>query len=289
MAHFHFEIKNIKKGNALNYCELILNSGTYQERENIRPILYTETINLPEWAQTTQEFFAAADKFERKNGNAAQRIELALQNELTLEQNIETIHELINMIISRDKVILITIKKNEKNNIYAYIYYNEKCITDTKNIKEKELFFKRYIPQNPPKGGYQKDRRFADGPKRMHFHLLEYRQIWANIVNNAFQQNNIDAQISSLSIKTKIKNALENGDYKTAEELQNKTKREYVATSIYKKVIKIIDTNSNTPKNIYSEIETLLKNENYQKHKNKIWLLVKSKLENDKKEHSRNL
>lgn len=284
MAHFHFTLKNIKKGNALNYCELILNSGTYQKRENIRPILYSETINLPKWVQTAQEFFAAADEYERKNGNAAECIELALQNELTLEQNIETIYIFINKVINHDKVILITIKKNEKNNIYAYIYFSDKCITDTKNIKGKELFFKRYIPENTSKGGYKKDNRFADGRKRMHFHLLKYRQIWADIVNNAFHKNNINAQISSLNIKNKIKNAIENGDIKTAKELQNKTKREYIATNVYKKVIKIIDTNSNTPENIYSEIETLLKNENYQKHKNKIWLLVKSKLETDTKE-----
>lgn len=56
--------------------------------------VYTDS-HLPSWARDAKDFFEEADKNERINGTRYKEIELALPNELTLEQQKEIISEFI--------------------------------------------------------------------------------------------------------------------------------------------------------------------------------------------------
>lgn len=91
MATYHCSIKNGKTGNAKRHCEYILREGSYANGPKKEELVYKQFGNLPDWSAKPTDFFAAADLYERKNGNAYKEFEIALPAELSLEENIKLV------------------------------------------------------------------------------------------------------------------------------------------------------------------------------------------------------
>ena len=83
--------------------------------------------------------------------------------------------------------------------------FSERIITDINNIKPPEQFFCRFNPQKPEIGGYQKSRNFSNNPKIISLKLKEYRQTWADIINNKFKEKGLTERVTAKSINTQIK------------------------------------------------------------------------------------
>lgn len=222
MATYHFALKQGKVGNAELHCDYINREGRYAQGEMKEELAYKEAGNLPYWAKSASHFFECADAFERKNGNAYTEFEVALPAELSLEENIELVQELVAEHVGEDKVYSFAIHEkmasldNKQRQPHAHIMFSERIITDKNKVKYIDEFFKRANKKNPELGGYSKDRRFmCQGADNIRI----IRKFWENKINEAYEKYGFDIKVSCETLEKQRVQALTNGDTLTAAEL----------------------------------------------------------------------
>ena len=184
-----------------------------------------ESGNLPAWAEDANAFFAAADLYERKNGTSYTEFELALPNELSLEENIQLVHEFVKEHIGDNKVYSFAI--HDKNATFdpsqrqphVHLMFCERIITDKQNVKPAELFFKRYSTKHPERGGYQKDNRFIATHGARQKTIKVIRASWAGMINAAYKAKGLDIRVSEKSLKDQRAEAFMQNDADKYEEL----------------------------------------------------------------------
>lgn len=193
---------------------------------------------LPKWANNSpRKFFEAADKYEQKRGIPYYEFELSLQQELTLEQNLEIINIFVNECsVLKDKYFAFAIHDKEaaldktKQQIHCHLMFSPRMIDEheKKNERAPEVFFSRAKYKNPQKGGCPKDRRFSmDNIKVRNETLLSIRKLWEKINNEIFKKYGINKKISHKSLKEQREDALKEKDYVKAEIL-NRAPEKYL-------------------------------------------------------------
>lgn len=207
MATYHCSIKNGKTGNAKRHCEYILREGSYANGTKKEELVYKQFGNLPDWSAKPTDFFAAADLYERKNGNAYTEFEIALPAELSLEENIKLVRCFVEENVGSNKAYCFAIHEknaaldNEKRQPHAHIMFSERIIENKQNVKPDYQFFKRYNKKYPERGGYIKDDRFTAkngaGPQN----VLKVRKSLERIINEAYEKNGIEARVSCKSLR----------------------------------------------------------------------------------------
>ena len=186
--------------------------------------MYSQFGNLPSWAASPSDFFDKADLYERKNGNVYTEFEIALPNELSLEENIKLVQRFVEENVGNNKVYCFAIhEKNaaldEKNRQpHAHIMFSERIIENKQNVKPDYQFFKNYKPKNPEWGGYKKDERFTAKHGIGPANVLKMRQNLEKIINESYEKNGLDVRVSCKSLKdlraeAMLKNDKEQFDY----------------------------------------------------------------------------
>ena len=225
MATYHFSLKDGKIGSAAKHCDYINREGRYAHGEMKEELAYKEAGNLPYWASSASHFFTYADVFERSNGNAYTEFEVALPAELSLEENIKLVHELVTNYIGNNKVYSFAIHEKmasldkEQRQPHAHIMFSERIITDTKNVKYYDKFFSRANSKNPQNGGYKKDDRFSKNKYVSANNIGIIRRFWEDKLNEAYEKNGFDIKVSCETLNKQREYAITNGDEITAEEL----------------------------------------------------------------------
>ena len=143
MAHYYFENtphgkrKDGTKLNTATHFDYISREGDYTNMKNRQEDLkITSFGNLPEWADNPRDFWENAEKHRNKpNGRAYREFKFALQEELTLEENIQCIEKFLketgikdNHVYSyaiHDKTAAFS---KEHRNIHCHLMFNEKII-----------------------------------------------------------------------------------------------------------------------------------------------------------------
>ncbi|WP_257645714.1 MobA/MobL family protein [Ottowia beijingensis] len=93
-------IKSGKRGQALPHSDYIARIGRFGRKPGADHLVAQESGNLPFWAHgSPRTFWRTADRYERLNGAAYREIELALPRELSNEQNIELVKNLVQSVI----------------------------------------------------------------------------------------------------------------------------------------------------------------------------------------------
>lgn len=93
MANFRVEIKGGKKGKASDHGDYIARKGFHRRRGDL---IHAEHGNLPDWAgDDPRVLWKAADKYERANGSAYREVVISLPNELTAEQNVALVADVV--------------------------------------------------------------------------------------------------------------------------------------------------------------------------------------------------
>jgi len=96
MASYHFSVKSGKRGTAVEHARYISREGKYSTEERAQDLVFKDHGNLPSWANGNPiEFWKTADEKERTNGAVYREYEVALPSELTNEQNLDLVKELI--------------------------------------------------------------------------------------------------------------------------------------------------------------------------------------------------
>lgn len=265
MAFYHCSIKTSKdkKGNFIpgkKHADYINREGEYKDYDNKVGLAHAEYINrekdfarqeflrkhgqcvykankLPKWAKgNPSEFFKSADIYGRKNKASYREFELALQEELTLEQNIEIVNTILNNCeYFQDKYYAVAIHDKQaaldsnKQQIHCHIMVSDKMIDDIEKTNERppEQFFKTYCRVNTDKGGAKVDRYFSKD--NFGKNLTHFRKYYCDVTNAVFRKYGIDKTIDHKSLKMQREEALRNGDYVRAEIL-NRPAEQYIGT-----------------------------------------------------------
>lgn len=233
MTTFHCSIKKGKTGNAKLHCDYINREGRYANGKIKEELVYKEAGNLPSWAKTGSEFFECADLYERKNGNAYMEFEVALPNELSLDDNIKLVKDFVNKNIGDNKVYAFAIHQkkasldNTQDQPHAHIMFSEKIITDKKHCKPSYKFFKQFYRKKPELSGYEKDDRFFRTPHDSAVAFKKVRESWANHINEAYAAKGLDLEVSHLSLAEQKRN-LENVILNQETEMTEKQWQNYV-------------------------------------------------------------
>lgn len=265
MAFYHCSIKTSKdkKGNFIpgkKHADYINREGEYKDYDNKVGLAHAEYINrekdfarqeflrkhgqcvykankLPKWAKgNPSEFFKSADVYGRKNKASYREFELALQEELTLEQNIEIVNTILNNCeYFQDKYYAVAIHDKQaaldsnKQQIHCHIMVSDKMIDDIEKTNERppEQFFKTYCRVNTDKGGAKVDRYFSKD--NFGKNLTHFRKYYCDVTNAIFRKYGIDKTIDYKSLKMQREEALRNGDYVRAEIL-NRPAEQYIGT-----------------------------------------------------------
>lgn len=267
MAFYHCSIKTPKSGKGKiipgkKHADYINREGDYKNFDNKQKIAasHAEYINrqndfskenfikrhgrcvykankLPKWANgSASNFFEASDLYGRANGLSYREFELALQEELTLEQNIEIVNTILNNYeYFQDKYYAVAIHDkqaaldNNKQQIHCHIMVSDKMIDDIEKTNERppEQFFKTYCRVNTDKGGAKVDRYFSKDS--LGKNLTHFRKYYCDVTNAIFRKYGIDKTIDYKSLKMQREEALRNGDYVRAEIL-NRPAEQYIGT-----------------------------------------------------------
>ncbi len=200
MATFHYRIKSGRKGYAARHAAYIVRQGYYSRREDL---LWSACGNLPDWAEgNPMQLFASSDKYECADGSAYREHEIALPNELTLEQ----LHELVDALVRRLAGI--------KPYMYA-VHQPTSALQAEMNThlhlvvvgrlpdgieRPAEQMFSRYNAKHPERGGCRKDSG-GRTPLQVRHDMTRTREMIARTENAALEKFGHEARISSKSLR----------------------------------------------------------------------------------------
>lgn len=233
MAHYYFENtphgkrKDGTKLNAAIHFDYIFRECDYANMKNRQEDLkMTSFGNLPQWADSPRIFWEKAeDNRHKPNGRAYREFKFALQEELTLEENIQCIEKLLKETGIKDKHMysyaihdkIATFSKEHKN-IHCHLMFNEKII-EKNRLLEPDMYFKNYAENRAgkPTKGYRSSRAFSTKTA-----TLDFRKLFADIVNDKFQEKGLNISITEKSLKAQKQELIEQGKIEEAE-LLNRT------------------------------------------------------------------
>ena len=201
MASFHFSIKSGKKGKAANHAAYIAREGKHGKGENRQDLVAMDHGNLPDWANgNPAAFWKMADANERVNGAAYRELEIALPSELTKEQNMELVKDLIKNQVA-DKPFQYAIHEPQASLGKVRQPHLHLMFSDRKPdgiFRGPEQHFKRFNPKNPNQGGCKKD---SGGKEKfvLKEELISSRESVAKIQNAHLEQHGHAARVDHRS------------------------------------------------------------------------------------------
>ena len=203
MAIYHLNMKAGNKGaggSAGKHSRYIMRTGPYEDDRG--ELIYTHSENMPAFAaEHPAAFWDAADQFERANGTVYREIEVALPEELSLEQQTALALEFAETVShTSDGATPYTLAihsqdRDNENKRHAHIMFSDRVITGNYE-KPASTFFKRYNAKYPEKGGARKTEERRSGRKVQEPITGDYdtvqwtdyiRPLWQNHANDALQ------------------------------------------------------------------------------------------------------
>lgn len=178
---------------------------------------------LPKWAgDSPNTFFKAADRYSGKNGVRYKEIEFALQNELTLEQNVELIEKFIaenlpNCYYTYAVHDKIGAMSDGTHNIHCHLTFSPRIIDDVELKKERKRsdYFKYPLRENA-KDQSEENKRKHGAPMDKRWLNREavpaLRESFARITNEVLEKYGHSARVDHRTLKAQRDEALMNGD-----------------------------------------------------------------------------
>ena len=149
-----------KKGKAAPHAAYIVREGQYAKRlERGEKLEATEAGNMPAWAKAQpQQFWRAADVFERVNGTAYREMEIALPRELDPTQRAELVRAFVRQEIGEHHAYQWAIHTPNAadggEQPHVHLMFSERQCDGID--RDPDQYFKRYNAKAPEKGGARK-------------------------------------------------------------------------------------------------------------------------------------
>lgn len=202
MASYRLSAKIGKSGKGGAHCDYILRADRYSKAE--KDLVFSESQNLPTWAENAGDFWRAADKNERKNGAIYREFELTLPRELTPDQRTELVREWVKSEIGDRHAVTFAIHCPSAaieggEQPHAHIMYCERVLDGIDRSEEK--YFSRYNAKNPEKGGARKVDRGMHAERAAA--LIGERERWEVLQNSHLEKHGHAARVDASSYKAR--------------------------------------------------------------------------------------
>ena len=213
--------KPSKNSSAVQRFHYITRTKNFENhKENIAEKLeFMQSGNMPHFAQNKpDEFWQAADIYERKNGRVCSSLVVALPKELTAAQRSELAEQFIAEFADRYQFPYSCAIHNHEGSLggqeqpHLHLMYSERSVDEIERTPEQ--FFKRYNPKNPQKGGAQK--LTADVLGFGKSQLTLFRQKTEELINDSLQCYVPTKTLEIRGLKVEVQNrvsCLSNEDY----------------------------------------------------------------------------
>ena len=213
--------KPSKNSSAVQRFHYITRTKNFENhKENIAEKLeFMQSGNMPHFAQNKpDEFWQAADIYERKNGRVCSSLVVALAKELTAAQRSELAEQFIAEFADRYQFPYSCAIHNHQGSLggqeqpHLHLMYSERSVDEIERTPEQ--FFKRYNPKNPQKGGAQK--LTADVLGFGKSQLTLFRQKTEELINDSLQRYAPTKTLEIRGLKVEVQNrvsCLSNEDY----------------------------------------------------------------------------
>ncbi|WP_265000675.1 MobA/MobL family protein, partial [Komagataeibacter europaeus] len=147
------------KGKACAHSNYIERQGKYAYRlETGERLVATGSGNMPEWAQSSSQFWKAADEHERANWTTYREMEIALPRELDDKQKEKLVREWVKQEIGYQHAYTWAIHSPRASDggeqPHVHMMFSERMMDG--HERGPEQFFKRYNGKAPEKGGAKK-------------------------------------------------------------------------------------------------------------------------------------
>lgn len=223
MAIYALSIKHKAKGKGATgraHAQYIAREGKYKKLEETRAKSHSEYLtrenkyanraqeleatwsgNLPNWASSAGEFWAAADTFERANGRVYTEVIIALPRELSFEAREQVVKDFIAKEIG-DRFTYTAAIHNPKaldggEQPHAHVMFS---IRERDGIeRDKELYFRRANTTSPELGGVKKSREWSMD-ERSNDRVNQIRATWEELANRALKREGQEARIDRRSL-----------------------------------------------------------------------------------------
>lgn len=181
MASFHFEIKSARNG--YDHSHYIARKGFHSSREDL---VASGHGNLPAWAEDDPaNLWKAAEKYERKNGAVYREATISLPNELSMDQNVALVADLVAK-LAPGKPHQYAIHAPESSiageaNPHLHLMSSDRV--DDGIERPADSFFKRPNAKDPALGGRRKS---SGGLNRLEMRdaLISTRKLVADTINH---------------------------------------------------------------------------------------------------------
>lgn len=200
MASYHHQVSSGKKGSALRHARYIARQGQFGDRDDLVSVEYG---NLPPWCENDPfRLFAAADKYERKNGSVYREHVIALPSELNHEQTKDLVGDLIKE-IAGEAPHLSAVHRNESSlegadNLHLHLMTSDRV--DDGIERTPEQYHKRANALHPELGGCKK-RSGGKSPWELGAELTSIKKRSAELQNEALMKAGIDIRVDHRSHK----------------------------------------------------------------------------------------
>ena len=220
---------------AQRHVEYINREKAYSERGDC---IYKQH-HLPKWAKDSPSvFFRAADRYSPKNAARYKELEFALQNELTLEQNLEIVNRFIQenlpdhyySLAVHDKIGAMS---DGTHNLHVHLVFSTRLVDEVEKKKERKrsAYFRYPLRENVKNKteeamrshGAPIDRKWADRTYVPHL-----RASYEEIVNSVLEKYGYSARVDHRSLKAQEQEARMNGDLVLAN-LLNRIPEEHIS------------------------------------------------------------
>ena len=202
MAIARMSVKVGGVGRAQPHAAYIAREGQYANRLERGEVLEaTGHGNMPAWAaHDPQQFWAAADANERKNGSTYREHELALPRELSPAQRLELVNSWIKNEVGKRYVYQFAIHTPKASDgheqPHAHLMFSERLRDGIE--RDPGQFFKRYNSKHPEKGGARKDNTGLKATERKTL-LTAQRERWGAHTNQHLEQAGLTQRIDMRS------------------------------------------------------------------------------------------
>ncbi|CDH07598.1 43 kDa relaxation protein [Xenorhabdus bovienii str. oregonense] len=202
MAIARLSVKVGRKGKGAQHAAYIAREGKYANRlEKGEKLEATDYGNMPAWASAEpQQFWQAADAFERQNGTAYREMEIALPRELMPEQREALIRDWVKQELGERHAyqwaIHVPTAADGGEQPHCHLMFSERLNDGI--ARDPEQYFKRFNRKTPERGGSQKANTGLD-PATRKAQLVALRERWEVTCNQHLERAQLPERIDMRS------------------------------------------------------------------------------------------
>ena len=217
MAVYHMKASFGFRAGGQSACaksDYIEREGRYEKDQE--ELEYKEHGNMPDWAEEKpEEYWSAADQYERANGRLYSEVQFALPKELNEAERREAASNFAAQLTGPEKLpYTMAIHRGgaDGENPHAHLMFSERGNDGIE--RSAETWFKRANGKAPEMGGARKSRAAKAGDW-----LDKTRKAWEQTANQALERAGRSEQVDRRSLAERRDEAYRSGDMERAAEL----------------------------------------------------------------------